>query len=84
MYSNTSQHLANHQRFSRNGLDDELDVELDMLCEKQDECILHINLAQRDSKTYKKLYKPIKTSNNFILNLLNRKNVNNKIISYKP
>ena len=38
---------------------------VDMLCENQAECILHINLAQKDYKTYQQLYKPINTSNVF-------------------
>ena len=65
VYNNTFQHLANHQRVSRNWMNDELDAEVDMLCKKKGECVLCINLAQKDYKTYKKLYKSINTSNVF-------------------
>ena len=46
-------------------MNDDLDTELDMLCEKKDECVLRINLAQKYYKTCKQLYKPINTSNEF-------------------
>ena len=63
MYSNKFRHLENHQRFSWNKLNDELDAELVMMCEKKAECIFHNNLAEKDYKTCKQLYKLINTSN---------------------
>ena len=65
VYNNTFQHLENHQQVACNGLDDKLDVELDMLCKRQVECILFINLSQKDYKVCKQIYKLVNTSNAF-------------------
>ena len=53
VYNNTFQHLENHQWVSRNRMDDKLDIELDMLCERKAKCILLINLAQKNYKICK-------------------------------